>query len=68
MRVCCFGSSQAEVLDYVFYGDERYITHDEDERVGYLGGASVRGLKKERNRSKAVDAVREKLLLKYDIV
>jgi len=55
------GSSQAEVLDYVFHGDTRYVTHDEDDRVGFFGGASCRGLKKERNRRKVVSAVSDQL-------
>ena len=52
---------QSEVLDYVFHGDCRYVTNEEDPRVGYVGGASCRGLKKERNRQKTVSAVRVEL-------
>ena len=59
--ILCFGSSQAEVMDYVFHGDPRYVTNTQDGRVGYIGGASCRGLKKERNRAKAVEAVKDQL-------
>jgi len=45
----------------VFHGDCRYITNEEDPRVGYVGGASARGLKKERNRTKTVSAVKHQL-------
>lgn len=59
--ILCFGSSQAEVMDYVFHGDARYVTNEQDHRVGYVGGASSRGLKKERNRTKTLGAVADQL-------
>ena len=40
------GDSQGEVMDYCFMNDPRYVTMEEDSRVGWRSGWSARGLTK----------------------
>ena len=46
IKIFSYGDSQGEVLDYVFYNDDRYIKFEEDNRVGWRSGLSIRGIKK----------------------
>ena len=43
-KILCYGDSQSEVFDYVFYGHEGYVQFAEDRRVGWRSGWSTRGL------------------------
>merc|ERR1712227_871682 len=59
--ILCFGDSQSEVFNYVFHGDERYVTYEEDNRVGYVSGWSTRGLAKPANKARILMALEEQL-------
>ena len=48
LSIYSYGDSQAEVLDYVFHNDSRYVTWN-DRRVGWRSGWSARGLYQEAN-------------------
>merc|ERR1711998_755888 len=59
--ILCFGDSQSEVFDYVFANDARYVTYQQDNRVGFVSGWSTRGLAKPANKQRILDAVGEQL-------
>ena len=42
VQIFNWGDSQGEVLDYVFHGDERYVSHCDDARVGWQSSWSTR--------------------------
>merc|ERR1711998_5110 len=59
--ILCFGDSQSEGFDYGFANDARYVTYQQDNRVGFVSGWSTRGLAKPANKQRILDAVGEQL-------
>jgi len=54
-----YGDSQGEVLDYVFFNNNEYIKYNEDSRIGWRSGWSVRGLLKEEHQKRLFDPLYE---------
>ena len=61
VQIFNWGDSQGEVLDYVFHGDERYVSHCDDARVGWQSSWSTRGLVKPENRARVLEPVADAL-------